>query len=147
MKKKILSILCSSLLLIVLVGCNSNNESNKNQNNDVESSQTSQNRLDKFKEKLKSEGFEVGENEVIAYDMIGANNGYKFKVDGELVEIYEYDKNNLSEDGKVKVQQAENGSIDFGGMNIPVKYNNYLVLVRMDEHSKADKIIEVFNSL
>ena len=147
MKKKIIAIFCSALLLIGLVGCSSNNETSKSQNNNVESSQSSKNKLDEFKEKLKAEGFEVGENEVVAYDMIGANNGYKFKVDGELVEIYEYDKNNLSEDGKVKVQEAENGSIDFGGMNLPVKYNNYLVLVRMDEHRKANEIIEVFNSL
>ncbi len=146
MKKKIIAIFCSALLLIGLVGCSSNNETSKNQNN-TNSLESTKSKLDEFKEKLKENGFEVGENEAIAYDMVGANNGYKFKVDGELVEIYEYDKDNLSEEGKNKVQEAQNGSISFSGVNIPVKYNNYLVLARMDEHSNANEIIEVFNSL
>lgn len=147
MYKRIASILLSAMLVFTLVGCDSNNKSSKEDQGTKQTATEKQSKLDKFKQELKSKGHDVGENEVIAYEMLGANNGYKFKVDGELIEIYEYDKDKLSEEGKKYVEQAKNGSVSMQGMNFPVKYNDYLMLARIDEHSKANEIIEVFNSL
>ncbi|BDR80712.1 hypothetical protein N072000002_09680 [Clostridium tetani] len=91
-------------------------------------------------------GFKVSENEPVAFQMVGASNGYKFKVDDELIEIYEYDMKNLNEDGKKYVEQAKKGQISILGFNVPVKLKNNLMLIRYDEHSKKDKILEVFNN-
>lgn len=147
MKKKIIAMLLSSLLVFALVGCGSSDKDNVNKDNIQLTEEVSKNKLDGFKEALKDKGYEVGDNEVVAYEIIGATNGYKFKVDGELIEIYEYDSSKLTDDGKGKLEEAKNGSINMSGISIPVKYNNNLVLVRSDEHSKGKEILDIFNSL
>lgn len=53
---------------------------------------------------------------------------------------------NLNEDGKKYVEQAKKGQISISGFNVPVKLKNNLMLIRYDEHSKKDKILEVFNN-
>jgi hypothetical protein len=70
----------------------------------------------------------------------------KFNLDNELIEVYEYDMANLSEDIKILIEQAKKGNVNLFGFNIPVKFNDGLILVRYDEHSKANKIVEVFNN-
>lgn len=147
MRKKIIAMLLSSLLVFALVGCGSSDKDNINKDNTQFTEGVSKNKLDEFKETLKAKGHEVGDNEVVAYEMIGATNGYKFKVDGELIEIYEYDSSKLTDEGKEKLEEAKNGSINMSGISIPVKYNNNLVLVRSDEHSKGKEILDIFNSL
>ena len=147
MRNKIIAMLLSSLLVFVLVGCGSSDKDNVNKDNTQLTEEVSKNKLDEFKEALKSKGYEVGDNEVVAYEMVGATNGYKFKVDGELIEIYEYDPSKLTDEGKEKLEEAKNGSINMSGISIPVKYNNNLVLVRSDEHSKGKEILDIFNSL
>ena len=152
MKKRVIAVILSSLLVFALVGCGSNDKESANKDNlqstEVESTnEVNKSRLDKFKEELKAKGYEVGDNEIVAYEMVGATNGYKFKVDGEPIEIYEYDESKLTDDGKQKLEEAKKGSINMSGINMPVKYNNNLVLIRSDEHSKGNEILEIFNSL
>ena len=147
MNKKVIAILLSVLLVFTLVGCGSDKKEETDKNDTHVTEQTNKNKLDKFKEELKAKGHDVGENETLAYDMLGATNGYKFKVDGELIEIYEYDEKKLSEDGKKKLEEAKKGSINMSGINVPVKYNNYLVLARSEKHSKASEIVDIFNNL
>lgn len=103
-------------------------------------------RLVELKQHFAGAGFEIGENELIAYDMIHATNGMKFTLDGELIEIYEYDLDNLTPEAQDTVQQAEAGSISFSGFNVPVVCKDGLMLVRHDEHSQGDKIVEAFNN-
>lgn len=103
------------------------------------------NRLDSLKKAFSDSGLKVGDNEVVAYQMLGANNGYKFKIDGGLIEIYEYDLSNLATDGKSFIDQAKKGSVSISGFNVPVKYNNGLMIDRYDEHSEKDKILKVFD--
>lgn len=147
MTKKIIAVALSSLLVFALVGCGSSNKDDVNKDNTQLTEEASKNKLDEFKEALKAKGYEVGDNEVVAYEMLGATNGYKFNVDGELIEIYEYDPSKLTDDGKEKLEEAKKGSINMSGISIPVKYNNNLVLARSDEHSKGEEILEIFNSL
>ena len=103
-------------------------------------------KLNGFKQYLKDNGFTVGDNEIVAYDMLYAKDGLKFKINNELIEIYEYDTANLSADASSIVDQAKQGSVNFLGFNMPVTYNNGLMLVRYDDHSQGDKIVELFNS-
>lgn len=102
--------------------------------------------VEDFKEQLVKEGFTVGDNQLIAYEMVNANNGIKFELDGELIEVYEFDLNKLSNEAKETTKQAEQGSISMSGFNVPVKYNKGIMIARLDEHSQADKLIEILNS-
>ncbi|MEG0297434.1 MAG: hypothetical protein RR620_12015 [Clostridium sp.] len=144
--KKILSLLICLMLSLTVVSCGDNKEEVKEPEKEPVVEQPVS-KVDKFKNTLKEKGYEVGEDELLAFEMVGANNGYKFKVDGELIEIYEYDEANLSEEGKGFIEQGKNGSISLSGFNVPVKYNNFLMLGRADKHSKGTEIIEIFNSL
>ena len=103
-------------------------------------------RLSGLKQSFKDAGFTVGNNEPVAYEMLSAKDGMKFKLDNELIEIYEYDMSNLSVDVKSMIDQAKQGNVNLLGFNIPVKFNAGLILVRYNEHSQADKIVEVFNN-
>jgi hypothetical protein len=107
---------------------------------------TNVSRLSRLKQSFKDAGFNVGENEVVAFETLKAKDGIKFKLDNELIEIYEYDMNNLENDVKRLLDQAKKGNVNLLGFSIPVKFNDGLVLVRYAEHSKTKKIVEVFNN-
>lgn len=98
-----------------------------------------ENKLEQLKEAFEEAGFEVGENQMVAFEMVGATNGYKFTLDEELVEIYEYTEDNEFH------EQAKNGSINLSGFNVPIIYNNKIAMARAEEHSQVDKVVEVFN--
>lgn len=102
--------------------------------------------LDLIKQEFVKSGFEVGENQELFYQMIGATSGYKFDLNGEPVEIYFYDEKNLSDEGKVYFEQAKNGSVDISGFTIPVTLKNNLVIARANDHKDKEKILEVFNN-
>lgn len=141
------------ILAVFLAGCQSTQEQGTiNENNEPiaqeqQSEQKEQkSRLEMLKQAFKDAGFEVGENELLAYEMLHAKNGMKFTLDGEPIEIYEYDMDNLSDEAREIVEQAKQGSINFSGFNIPVKFKDGLMLIRFDEHSQGEKIVEIFNS-
>ena len=107
----------------------------------------SENKIDKFIKALKDKGFTVGEKLDCWYQMIGANDGCKFEVNGERIEIYYYDPENLSEEGKKYFEQAKNGTIDMGGIKIKTLYSKDNVLINYEKHEKQSEIIEIFNNL
>ncbi|WP_326514764.1 hypothetical protein [Clostridium intestinale] len=158
MHKKIALLLISLIVMVGLVACGKDNDtSSKDTKEEVKQEETKkddtkkeevkeENKLDKLKQAFKDAGLQVGDNETLAFDMVGATSGYKYKLDGELIETYYYDSNNLTEEGKKKVEQAKNGSIDVSGFNVPVIYKDGLMLGRVNDHSKKDKILEVFNN-
>lgn len=148
------------MICVFLIGCNSSNSNTDDKgeiritptiepsskvsiNTASEKEETKEeiNRLDEFKQGLVDEGFSVGDNETVAYEMMGASNGYKFKVNDSLIEIYEYTDDNDQH------EQAKNGSVDMSGFNIPVIYSNGLALCRVNEHPNKDKIIDILNSI
>lgn len=155
MFKKVLSLILSVGMSVSLVACGSKEEAPKEVNSKQVETQPAQqantnevkkNKLDSLKEEFKKAGFEVGENQTIAFEIINATNGYKFTLNGQLIEIYEYDQSKLSEEGKKTTEQAKKGSISMSGFNVPVKYKDGIMLIRYDEHKDKDKILEVFNS-
>lgn len=161
-KKVILGLLVMTVMgTIGLIGCGQNDkassestkvdskaetkvEAKKEETKPEEKKKEDKSKLDGLKEAYKEAGFTIGDNEQVAFEMLGAKSGYKFKVDNELIEIYEYDMNNLTEDAKKYVEQAKKGSITLSGFNVPVKFKDGLMLTRHNEHSKKDKIVEVF---
>lgn len=142
------------LILLVMGGCGSKtteDKANPQQQTNETSEQASEetkivSRLDELKQKFAEAGFEVGENQMVAYEMIYAKDGRKFTLDGELIEIYEYDLDNLSEEAKEVIEQAKQGSVNISGFNVPVIYKDGLMLMRHDEHSQGEKIIEIFKN-
>lgn len=158
MKKMLSFLLVGALSLSVLVGCSGKKEDKKDNDSKPAATDTKKeekkeevkdtgNRLDKSKEELKKKGFKVGENEDIAFSMVGATNGYKFKVNDQLLELYIYEEGKLTDEGKEMFKQAKKGSISFSGINIKVDYINDFVVARLDEHKDKDKIIEVLKSI
>ena len=148
MKKKILIVLLV-VSMIALVGCQGDPAVNDQENVEQSSVNTDDvsptSRLDGLKEAFAEAGFKVGDNEIVAFEMLYADSGMKFTLDGELIEIYEYDMSSLSDEAKAVVDQAKGGSVDFSGFNIPVKFKEGIMLVRYDEHSQGEKIVDVFN--
>jgi hypothetical protein len=99
--------------------------------------------LDSLKDEFVKSGFEIGENEELAFAMMGATNGYKYKINGQLAEFYIYEADKLTDEGKELFEQAKKGSVSMGGFNFKVDYVNGFVITRLDEHKDKDKIIEV----
>jgi len=152
--KAIVTITLMAFVFFLMVGCGNNSADVGNEDQKggqlAEQGQTEQgqelNRLDVLKQAFKDAGFEVGENEVLAFEMLHASAGMKFTLDGELIEIYEYDMANLSDEASDIVEQAKKGSIDFMGFNVPAKFKDGLMMTRHNEHSQGEKIIEVFEN-
>lgn len=146
MNKKLIASLFISFAAISLVGCG-NSQSVANSKETVKQEDTkSDNPLDDLKKSFADSGLNVGENKDLAYSMMGATNGYKFEINGKPIEIYYYDSKNLKDDQKKFYNQAKNGSVDIGGVNVSVVFKNDLVIVRVDKHPDKDKILEVFNN-
>ena len=153
MKKKIIAIMLAVFTTISLVGCGNSStsvsadakEAPKQESAKKEDVKTN-NPLDKLKKSFADAGFKVGENKDLVYAMLGASNGYKFDVNGNLIEIYYYDSKNLKEEQKKFYNQAKTGNVDMGGYNVSVVFKNDLMIVRTDKHPDKDKILEVFNN-
>lgn len=147
--KRLLALL---LMSVLLVGCSDQaakpveKEIKEVSNAKEIKEEKEESKLQSIKDEL-SKDFEVGDNEVLAYEMVKANGGIKFTVDDELLELYEYDLNNLTEEQEQLVKQAENGSIDMDGFNIPCYYKDGIMALRLDEHSKAAAIKEKLNNI
>ncbi|KNF08572.1 hypothetical protein CLPU_6c00580 [Gottschalkia purinilytica] len=149
--KKLIIVMFSVILIIGVSGCSKNTNTTKDikeEKQEVNQVQEDKgNLLDQLKDEFKKAGFEIGSNEVVAFDMVNAKNGYKFKVDGELIEIYEYDLNNLSDEAKKSVEQAKKGTVNMSGFNLPCVWNEKgIAMFRVEEHSQKDKIVEIFNN-
>ncbi|MGL5330159.1 MAG: hypothetical protein ACRDD7_12890 [Peptostreptococcaceae bacterium] len=149
--KKILALILVGALSFGVIGCGADKkpetENKENTSTESKKEEVKLSKIDKFKNYLKDKGFKVEDNEVLAFDMMKANDGAKFKVDGQLIEIYTYDKDKLIDGAQEMLDAAVNGSVNMSGFNIPVVYNNYAMLGRVNEHSKKDEIINIFKSL
>ena len=146
-------LLLFSALFLILTGCSQDEEEPIEEDEEeiveeepIEEDEEEQRTLEGLKNEFINEEFEVGDNEEIAYAMVNADKGMKFELDGELIEIYKYNIDDLSDEAEETVEQAKKGSIDMSGFNIPVKYNDGIMLVRYDDHSQEEKIIKVFNN-
>lgn len=133
MKKVLSMFLITTSMLFLLVGCGGA------KSKDVT--------MDSIKQSFADAGMTVGENEEVLYQMIGANNGAKFDINGDKVELYFFDNKDLSEEGKEYVEQAKKGSVSlFGADSIEVLFKDGFMLLNYNDHKDKDKIVETFNS-
>ena len=149
--KKIFSILICGIMVFGLVGCGSTSTTKEEpietaKEEVAKEEVTKKEPIEALKEEFKNKGFTIGKNSTIAYDMMGATSGQKFKLNDGLIEIYYYDESKLTEEGKKLFEQAKNGSVNVSGFNVPVVYKNNFVIARVNEHKYKDKILEIFNS-
>jgi hypothetical protein len=156
MKKLLILATMMLAMFFLLLGCS--NDQSKNDSGtatDVPTANTSEEQggnqtskgLEGIVDTFKEAGMTVGDYQTIAFDMIGAKDGRKFELNGSLIEIYEFDPNNLTEDGKKIYDSAtNNGTFEMSGFQVPCVMNGNYMLVRADEHPDKDKIIEIFKS-
>lgn len=160
MKKRIFLLFIASIIGLNIIGCNNSKnevkggnevssktqEQNSNISKENDQSKEKKEPIEALKQAFLDNGFEVGENQPIAYEMLGATSGEKFTLDGELIEIYYYDELKLNDESRKLYEQAKLGNVDMSGINIHVIFKNNFALCRAEEHKEKDKILEVFNS-
>lgn len=104
-----------------------------------------------FKENLIKNGFTISNEIQKAAELIGANEGYGFEIDGSTIEIYNFNLNSEDSLTKSNINSAINeGKVYMPSLNnysINAKINKNLVLVSFDAHPDKDKIIKIFNEL
>ncbi|WP_454053312.1 hypothetical protein [Clostridium sp. Marseille-Q7071] len=132
MKKILSAIIISMAMLFLLVGCGNSKAK------DVT--------IDSIKQSFADAGMTIGENKEVMYQMIGANNGIKFDINDDTVELYFYDSKNLLENGKEYTKQAKEGEVSLMGKNMQVLYKDGFMLLNYDDHKDKDKIVETFNN-
>lgn len=143
--KRIASILLVGIMVLVLAGCGTNSTDAAGKDS-IETETVKKEPLEALKDEFKKGGLAIGENQTVAFEMVGATAGQKFKINDELIEIYYYDESKLTEEGKKLFEQAKTGNISISGINISVIYKNNFVLARADNHKNKEKILEVFNN-
>lgn len=122
-----------------------------NNNNNQSQSLISENKFEAFKEKLQNSGYEITGEVKKAAELVGAQEGYSYEINGSNIEIYKFNLNSSEELTKSNLKSAKNeGKIympSFNNYSIEVKINNNLVLTSYSNHPDKDKIIKLFNEL
>lgn len=102
--------------------------------------------LNDIVENFKTNGLEIGEKSEKIFALIGAKDGYSIQLNGEKVELYEYDPDSKEDLTKTSLKTAEEGYIDMVGTKVNVILNGNIVLAGYDDHPDKDKIIELFKN-
>lgn len=107
--------------------------------------------IENFKNVLQNKGLTVTEVTPKVGAMIGADEGYGYKINGTSIEIYKFNEESNNELTKSNIDKAKNQGIivmpDFNNMEIKGKYNKGLLLVNYEGHPNEDEIVSAFNSL
>lgn len=110
----------------------------------VEQQPTDASKLDSLVEYFKSNGITIGAKSEKLAAMIGAKDGFAIEMNGEKIELYEYDLGSKEELTVTSLKTAKDGYIDMSGIKINVILNNDLLLAGYDEHPDKDKITQLF---
>lgn len=145
--KNILLIILLGVLMIVLAGCGKSELTENVEQNNSENKLT----IETFRNALKENNLEITNETSKAAGMIGASKGYGLEINGESIEIYEFDENSTDELTVKNIKSAkEEGDVtmpSFNNYTMKAKYNKGLVLTNYEEHPDRDKIISIFNEL
>ena len=135
--KALLILLVLFLGMIVLTGCSKE--------------ETKQLKVQDFKNALESNGLVVTEEIPKAAGMVGAEEGYGYKINGVNIEVYQFNERNNEELAKENIKKAKDeGKIvmpSFGNYTFDAVYNKGLALTSYDKHPDAEKIISIFKGL
>lgn len=101
-----------------------------------------------FFEKVRDVGFEVGDEITKIPQIIGAESGKAFYVNGVVVELYEYNPTALTDSGRIFYESAKNnGEIEiFEGYPTSVIFHDDLIMF-CDEHPDAEELVKIFMEL
>jgi hypothetical protein len=97
-------------------------------------------------ENFKTNGVTIGEKSDKMFALIGAKDGYSIQLNGEKVELYEYDPDSKAKLTKTNLKTAKDGYIDMVGTKINVTLNGNIVLANYDDHPDKDKLVELFKN-
>ncbi len=97
-------------------------------------------------EYFKTKGITIGDKSDKIFALIGAKGGYSIQLNGEEVELYEYDPDSKAELTIASLKTAKDGYIDMVGTKINVTLNGNIVLANYDNHPDKDKIVELFKN-
>lgn len=98
--------------------------------------------LEELVEHFKQSGFNIGDKTKKAPEMIGASEGFGIEVDGEDIEIYQYELDSEDLD-----EIKSNGEYEMEGFGpFPAVANGNFVLISHEEHSETEKITTTFES-
>jgi hypothetical protein len=94
---------------------------------------------------LKESGLDVGDVETKAYEMLGAVDGFGIAVEGETIELYQFDPNSDDEVSKKNLADGKSiGKMSAAGFSFPAKVNGNFALIGYDTHPKKDEIVKIF---
>lgn len=106
--------------------------------------------IEEFKTKLEESGLTISDTIQKSAELIGAEEGIGYEIDGEVIEVYKFNENSTDDLTKTNIESAKkDGKINMTtfNMTLNVKYNKGLCLVRYENHPDKEKILEVFNNL
>lgn len=151
--KKIIALLLVGITSFSLMACESDEEKEKQKM--IEDAKVTKTIsipedlyiLDKFQKEIEKAGNQVGSSKDADYNSIGAQNGYLFSVNGQFVEIYEYNLKNLNDKGKAIIEEAKAGTITKDGKKEKAIYKEGLLLTSIEGHSNEKDIVDIFNKI
>lgn len=107
--------------------------------------------IETFKNALQDEGITITEVTPKVGSMIGADEGYGYKINGTSIEIYKFNEESNNELTKSNIEKAKSQGIivmpDFNNIEIKGIYNKGLLLVNYEEHPNENEIVSVFTNL
>ena len=137
-------ILTSLLILVVccsLTACGDKKETNNNDNNKTQ--ETDKVTLSNLRSKIENLGIKC-EKSVVAYDMVGAKDGFKLKSNNKTIEVYQFDKSSK------EYKEAESSQkLNLSSMNMKfdaVVKNGYAYTIEKD-FEKYDDVIKILDKL
>lgn len=106
--------------------------------------------IEDFKTKLEESGLTISDTIQKSAELIGAEEGIGYEIDGTVIEVYKFNENSTDDLTKTNIESAKkDGKINMAtfNMTLNVKYNKGLCLIGYENHPDKEKILEVFNSL
>ncbi|WP_346880447.1 hypothetical protein [Clostridium sp. UBA3061] len=150
--KKILSTIIVITMLISMVGCATKPSTNtKPAETQGQLKQENKFDFDKFQKALEEDGFKV-EKGLPIENLVGAVNGYFYKINDVAIEVYKFDlnsKNPLTVENIKMAKESSKIKLDLqqGPLEVPAEINNNLIISAIDMHPDKDKIVKVLKDL
>ena len=141
--KKLLTLMMIGVVTFTLVGCGNdekNEKTTEKKDNTVEKDNSVN--LSNVQKKIEELGVKLEKTQT-AYDMVGANDGFKLTSDDYRIEIYKFDK--ASEAYKTAETKQALTLDGFGDMNATVK-NGYAYILD-DEFPQHDAVKNIWDQL
>lgn len=139
-------ILITSISFIIISNSKTNETASK-----TNESKVKEITISNFKDKLEENGFVITDVSQKSANLIGAEEGFGYEINGEFIEIYKFNEESTEDLSKNNIKSAKSDEKirmpTFNNMKFNVKYNKGLVLMNYEKHPNKDKVLEIFNNL